>query len=345
MNHYNPNRRQFNLALAALAGSAFLPGTARAASSMVAAVFPGSWEDAYRRTLVPILAKNGIELVIAPMLAQDQLAKTIAAAGKPAYDALLMSPGQTAEAVERGLIEKIDTSKIPNWSKLDDKLKSPWGPTVTVEVNGIAYNPEMVPRPKGYKDLFTNPAYDGKVAWLGFGSNSATMAWVEIARLFGGGEDNMQPVFELLRKHLPKIGAIANSGNAQMALFQQREIGVFMASTNNVSRLKSMGVPCEFVHPESGSPAIPVNIHLTKGAANPAAVYAYMDAAISAAAQNQLKMPPVEQIPTNKDVAFTPSLEAFVTRAQMAKFIYQDWAKINKNRAAWTAEFDRIVKK
>ena len=79
--------------------------------------------------------------------------------------------------------------------------------------------------------------------------------WVEIARLYGGSEDNMAPVFTLLAKHLKKIGAIASSGSQQMTLFQQGEVDVFMASTNNVSRLKTLGVPCEFVHPASGSPA------------------------------------------------------------------------------------------
>ena len=57
-----------------------------------------------------------------------------------------------------------------------------------------------------------------------------------------------------------------------------------------------------------------MNIHLTKGAANVDAAYAYMDAAISKAAQDKLKMPPTEMFPTNKEVALTPGIEAYVTR-------------------------------
>ncbi len=278
-------------------------------------------------------------------LAQDQLAKTLASPSRPPYDALLMSPGQTAEAISKGLIQKIDPKKLKNWDKLSAAGRSEWGPNVTVEVNGIAYNPTKVPKPAGYKDLFENPAYDGKVAWIGFGSNTAAMAWVEIARLYGGGVDNMAPVFTLLTRHLKKIGAIASSGSQQMTLYQQGEVDVFMASTNNVSRLKSLGVPCEFVHPSSGSPAVPVTIHMAKGASDPDAVYRYMDAAISAEAQSKLALPPTEMIPTNVDVPLTPGIKAYVTEADMKKFVYLDWAKLNQNRAAWTAEFDRIVKK
>jgi putative spermidine/putrescine transport system substrate-binding protein len=126
-------------------------------------------------------------------------------------------------------------------------------------------------------------------------------------------------------------------------MYQQGEIDVFMASTGNVARLRSLGLPCEFAHPETGSPAIPVAIHMTTGAANPDSVYAYMDAAISAEAQRQLAEPPTGYIPTNSEVAFTDTILEFVTPDQLANAVYPDWAAINRNRAAWTAEFDRVV--
>jgi putative spermidine/putrescine transport system substrate-binding protein len=67
-----------------------------------------------------------------------------------------------------------------------------------------------------------------------------------------------------------------------------------MACMNNISVLQSLGVHAEFVAPESGIPAVPVVIHMTKGTKNPDAVYQYMDAAISAEAENKLTAPPVE---------------------------------------------------
>lgn len=340
------SRRQFAAALASLPALGMLSSRqAQAAGSVVAAAFPNAWEDAYRKIIAPLVSAQGTQLVVSPALAQDQLAKLLASPGKPTFDAVLMSPGQTAEAVSRGLIEKIDPSKLKNWDKLEASARTEYGPNVTVEVNGIAYNPTMVPKPAGYKDLFENKAYDGKVAWIGFGSNTAAMAWVEIAKLYGGGEDNMEPVFKLLASHMPKVGAIANNGSQQMTMFQQGEIGVFMASTGNVARLKSLGVACEFVHPVSGSPSVPVTIHLAKGAANPEGVYQYMDAAISAEAQSKLALPPTEMIPTNGDVPLTPGIKAFVSEDDMKKLVYPDWAKINAKRAAWTAEFDRVVRK
>lgn len=346
MHDRHPSRRHV---IAGLGGLVALPGLsagpARAAGSIVAAAFPSSWEDAYRAIIAPLVKQRGTELVVSPALAQDQLAKLLASQGKPAFDAVMMSPGQTTEAVNRGLIEKVDPGRIPNWSKLAPSAQTEYGPNVTVEITGIAYNPTVVPKPATYKDLFENPVYDGKVGWLGFGSNTATLAWVEVAKAFGGGEDNIEPAFRMLARHLAKVGAVANNGNQQMSLFQQGEIAVFIASTGNVARLKSLGVPCEFAHPTTGSPALPVALHLAKGSANAEGVYQYMDAVISAEAQTKLAQPPTEMIPTNVDVPLTAGIKAYVSDADLKNLIYPNWSKINPNRAAWTAEFDRIVKK
>ena len=227
----------------------------------------------------------------------------------PPYDTLLMSPGQMAVAVENDIIQKIDPASLSNWSKLDPAFQGEYGPTVTVEVNGIAYNPELVPRPAGYRDLFENPAFAGKVSWTGFGSNTAVMAYTQLAKIFGSGPDDMDAVFKLFKDHPENLAkGVVDSTNHQMTLYQQREIAVFMCSTGNVAKLRSLGLKAEFVHPQTGSPAAPVNIHLTKGSKSQDAAYAYMDAAISKAAQDQLKLPPTEMFPTNKDVELTPGI-------------------------------------
>ncbi|WP_087000114.1 extracellular solute-binding protein [Rhizobium sullae] len=344
MKNFNITRRHFGMLAAGAAAVAALPFSARAAGgTAVAATFPGNWEDGYRKALTPILQQEGYGLTIAPAMAQDQLAKVMASPGNPPYDTLLMSPGQMATAIENDLIQKIDPSRLKNWGMLAPAFQGEYGPTVTIEVNGIAYNPDMVPKPKGYRDLFENPAYKGKVSWTGFASNTAVMAYSQIARIFGSGPTDMDAVFKLFRDNPEHLKGVVDSTNHQMTLFQQGEISVFMCSTGNVARLKSLGMKAEFVQPETGSPAAPVNIHLTKGAKNLDAAYAYMDAAISKAAQDMLKMPPTEMFPTNKDVALTPSIEAYVTRDQLANMVYPDWAAINKNRADWIRKFDALV--
>jgi putative spermidine/putrescine transport system substrate-binding protein len=352
MNKKNSYRDVFRmgtvLVLVFVLGVSFTLGTrpAEAASEIVVAVFPGSWEEAFMKIVAPYLKRTAdVDLVVTGALAQDQLGKMMASPDRPAFDALLMSPGQSAVAKENGLIQKVDPQLIPNWSELSQKtFQDEWGPAVTVQVDGIAYNPEKVPRPNGYADLF-KPEYYGKVAWSGFESNTSTMAWVLIAKILGGSEDNMEPLWKKIEEELPHFGAIANNMNHQQSLFQQGEIDVMIASTNNVTRLKSLGVSIEFVHPETGSPAVPVNIHITKGTQDPKAVHAYINAVLSHEVQAALEQPPIENFPTNGTVPITPSVAQYMTREQLSKFVYLDWAKINKHRAEWIERFNQVVKK
>ncbi|GGG69370.1 ABC transporter substrate-binding protein [Salipiger pallidus] len=340
----NMSRRAFTLTgLSALATPALIRPARAQGGSLVAATFPGSWEDAYRTVLTPMVQEAGYELTIAPSMAQDQIARLMASPGQPPYDALLVSPGQSDILVKEGLIEEIDPTRLKNWDKLTPAAQDAWGPHVTIEVNGIAYNPEVVDKPSGYRALFEDEQYDYNLALIGFGSNTATMAYTEINKAYGGTYENMQPVFDLLESYLPKIGAIATSGSNQMTMYQQGEIAVFMASTGNVARLRELGMPCEFAHPETGSPSVPVAIHMVKGASNPDAVYAYMDAAIDAAAQVQLAEPPTAMIPTNTEVPYSEVISQFVTPEQVANAVYPDWQAINEHRSEWTETFDRLV--
>ncbi|MCA8880242.1 MAG: hypothetical protein KDA73_09850 [Rhodobacteraceae bacterium] len=57
-----------------------------------------------------------------------------------------------------------------------------------------------------------------------------------------------------------------------MALYQQGEIAVFMTSSGNLARLNDRCLDCKFAKPVGGFPAVPVSIHLAKGASNPGGV-------------------------------------------------------------------------
>jgi putative spermidine/putrescine transport system substrate-binding protein len=149
--------------------------------------------------------------------------------------------------------------------------------------------------------------------------------------------------FNLIKEKKDFLGPFVETTAHQMTMFQQKEIAVFMACTNNVAQLQALGVNAQFVAPETGMPAIPVVIHMTKGAKDPDAVYAYMDAAISASAQTALTAPPIELFPTNNDVELTDSIKRFVTKDKVKDFVFLDWVTVAKNRDEWTKTYDRLI--
>lgn len=341
---FNPNRRHF---LAAAAATLALPyGSASAANQkLVAAAFPGLTEDAIRGALAPYLAKRGVDLTVAPALAHNQLGMMLASPRSSPFDALYVSPGQTAELIEKNLIDKIDPSKIPNWGKLAPSFQTEWGPTVNLQINGIIYNPKKLKKPKGYKELFEDDAYLSGMSVLGFDSNASVVTWVEIAKIYGGSVENLEPAFKVLSDYVKRGGLVANNFQHQQTLFQQGDVDVFFGSTSQVANLQSKGIDVDFVIPDTGSTTLPVYIHLAKGSANRDAVYAYIDACCSAEIQELLKQPPLGSFPTNGDVKPPAAFADYISPQQIAVLIYPDWARINPLRAGWTDKFNQLVAK
>ena len=329
---------------ALIATTTLLPRRAAAAGRVVAPVYPGPWEEAYRAVVVPAAKKSAdMDVVLTPLLALDQVAKVKASRGAPPVDIFLLDPGPAVVAIEDGLVDKFDPSRLKNIGNLPKTFHDEWGVAVAAQIVGIAYNPKKVERPKGWKDLF-DPKYHGKVGISGFGTTFGTSSLIEISKQYGGSLTNVDPAFEQLKKWLPHVGAIAQNPIAVNTLFQQGQMDVTYTNFQTVSTLKGRGVDIEFVKPETGAITFQTTLHIVKGADNVDAAYKYMDTAISADVQAVLQKQPYNMIPINKDVTLVDTLD-IKSIDELTKMVTHDWTKINPQRAAWIERFNKEVTK
>ena len=295
------DRRTVLLGATSLAAAAAVPTPALAKGSVTAAIYPGTWDEAYRSIVAPALKKaKDVDLALEPLFAVDQIAKAQAARGAPPFDAFVLDPGPRALAIERGLFEKFDASKLSNAAKLPAGFADAHGVAVNTQIVGIAYNPKKVPTPKSWKDLFGEP-YVSRLGLTGFQTTFGTLSLIEIAKAYGGSETNVEPAFVEVKKALPKVAAVMAPA-ALPGLFQQGQIDICYTNTNNVASLKARGVDIDFAFPEEGAITFITTLHIAKGAENVENAYAYIDTALSADVQAQLMKPPSSMIPTNKDV-------------------------------------------
>src|SRR5258707_12201652 len=113
------NRRDLMTGAAALGLAGLVPSRARAAGSLTAAIYPGTWEEAYRGVVAPALKKSAdIDVAFDALFAVDQVAKVRAARGVPPFDCFVLDPGPAAAAMQAGLFEPIDASKLANASQV-----------------------------------------------------------------------------------------------------------------------------------------------------------------------------------------------------------------------------------
>jgi putative spermidine/putrescine transport system substrate-binding protein len=255
----------------------------------------------------------------------------------------VLDPGPAASAMQAGLFEPIDATKLVNAPKVPAGLISSHAVTCNAQVVGIAYNPKKFSTaPKSWADLFKSP-YVERLGLTGFQTTFGTVSIIEMAKVFGGSEANMDPVFAELKKAVGKVAAVAAPASMP-GLFQQGQIDVMYTNTNTVAILKGRGVDIEFVQPETGAITFQTTLHIVKGADNVASAYKYMDTAISAEVQAVLQKQPYNMIPINKDVQLVDTLD-IKSVDELTKMVTHDWTKINPQRAAWIERFNKEITK
>ena len=333
--------------LAACAATAFA-GRARAAETLVAATFGGTWGEVQKQVLVPYFAKRtGATASLAVMLATEQIAKlTAAKGGRPPFDVAILDEGPALEAIDAGLIAKYDATKSPAFAELLPQFQGAYGPAVTMQAIGIAYNPKTVKTPPtSWEDLW-KPEYKGRVGITSLASTLGLAFLLDINRLAGGNESDMTPGFRKLHSLLPNLAAVSANFGAHGALFQQGEIDIGVQNFNFAEELRAKGVPIEFVRVSTGTPAWKTSMHVVQGALQPDLAYLYIDSQITSIVQAAMEKSPWNVIPTNSQVPFDGLVASVIAKdpAALKDMVFFDWAAVNKNRAAWTQQFNRDIR-
>ncbi len=187
------------------AGTVGLPQRSHAAGSIVATTYPGSFDEAFRAVVGPAFTKaSGTDVTFTPLLGVDQIGKIQASPNAPPFDVVLFDEGPLIPAIATGVLEKFPSEKSKSFADIPEAFRHPGGyaPVVTVQLIGIAYNPKKITTPPtSWEDLW-KPEYKGRVGITGLASSLGTAFMVEIAKLHGGSETNIEPAFEAVKKLL-----------------------------------------------------------------------------------------------------------------------------------------------
>jgi putative spermidine/putrescine transport system substrate-binding protein len=326
------------------------PGLSRAqARLLVFATFTGSWEEAHKDVLVPAFRKanNNAEMTLDPMLSVDQIAKVKAALNNPPIDVMLHDPGPALVAIDQGLVENFPVAASANYKDLIADAQVETGPAPFFQVVGITYNPEKIKTPPtSWADIW-KPEFKGRVGLTNLNSTLGTGWLVEIARMRGGSEANVDAAFKAIEELKPNLAAVAANPGALATLYQQGQIDIGPGNFNAIQILKARGVPVEFVAPKEGAIAFKTTMHIVKNSPNAVLAAKLIDAALSPEVQGKLMDSPYLIVPTNTKVKMAGEIAKVLAKDHddmKKKFVFQDWKKINEQRASWIEKFNRDIK-
>jgi putative spermidine/putrescine transport system substrate-binding protein len=331
-------------------GEAGGTGSGAIGGSLIATCFAGSWEQFYREVLVPAFVEvTGGTVSLSPMVSLEQVAQLTASPQNPPFDVVLLDEGPFNASPKEELFEKLPTDLVANYDEVLPELQNPegWGPTTGVQVMGIAYNPTLVSTPPtSWEDLW-DAQYRGRVSMQGMQTTQGTSLMVQIAKMNGGSEADIEPAFEALQELKPNLSGIAANAGALATLFQQEEVIIAPHDLNNVIALKSRGADIDWVMPQEGGIALrPAQQIVKNTSADIELAAAFINAALSTEVQTAMASEPYYFLPSNRNVALSGVLEEKLgsnSAEVLDKLVLLDWNEINQNRTAWIERFDREV--
>ena len=221
------------------------------------------------------------------------------------------------------------------------------GPAPFFQVVGITYNPDKVKTPPtSWADLW-KPEFKGRVGITNLNSTLGTGFLVEIARMHGGSEANVDAGFKAIDELKPNIAAVAANPGQLATLYQQGQIDIGPGNFNAIQILKARGVAVDFVAPKEGAIAFKTTIHIVKNSPAKDLAFKLIEASLSPDVQKKLMDSPYLIVPTNTKVKMGGEIAKVLAKDHedlKKKFVFQDWKKINEQRAPWIERFNREIK-
>jgi len=338
------------LILAALAVST--PALAQETLSL--AGYGGSFQKMMEEeVLPPFEAEHDVKITYVAGRSAEIVAKLQAQKGNQEINVAIVDDGPMFQAIEFGFCDAV--SDAPVYSSVYD-LTGPGsfsGKAVGIGLvaTGITYNSEAFEKngwaaPKSWDDLL-DLKFKQRASSSPIGGTYGLHMLVKFAQLNGGGEDNIEPGFDLVREKLvPNILSWTSSNDQLAQMFQNGEIDIAVWGSGRALALKKSGFPVDFVYPEEGAVALRSAVCPIVDNSQPELSQALVQYLVSPEVQAKLAAG-AGFGPVNKDTQLTDEVAASVPYGPetVNKMTSVDWMVINERRADWTNEWNRTVER
>jgi len=312
----------------------------------------GSTEVLFKEKIIPAFeAKTGAKVVYVPGNSTDILAKLQAQKGKQEISVALIDDGPMYQATGQGLCAKVEDSGsikelYPNARMIGDKSVG-----IGFIATGLAYNKDAFAKngwkaPTSWQDL-TDPKFKQKVVIPPITNGYGLLTLVMMSKLNGGGEDNMDPGFEVMTKKVaPNVLAWEPSPGKMAQMLQTGEAALVVWGNGRVQAVVDQGAPVEFVYPKEGAVVIMVAGCVVEGAPQSKLGQQFLQHVVSAESQ-VLLAGAVGWGPVNKTAKLAPDVAKKVVFGpeKVNALISPNYEVINAKRAEWTNRWNRAVER
>ncbi|MBX5164127.1 ABC transporter substrate-binding protein [Rhizobium sp. NZLR4b] len=333
------------IASAALAALSPL-GAAAADRTLTISVYAFAQDDFKTLVYDPFEAKCGCKLVVETGNSVERLAKLEANKANPVIDLAAVSMADALAASRAGLIDKIDTAKLPNFAKLYDVAKDPNGDGMSVGytfyATSIAYRSDKM-KIDSWNDLL-KPEYVGHVAFPNVTTNQGSPALYMLGLALGKDTPDLKGPIEALGEKKDEVVTFYEKSSQLVQLMQQEEIWAAPIGRFSWAGFTKLDVPVAWATPKEGQTGGMNVLVLTKGSKNQDLALQFMDFWLSTDIQTKLAEKLIDS-PANREVKLSEAAANNLTygeeTAKSLKLIPS--AVALDNRAGWLKTWNEKV--
>ncbi|WP_223068334.1 ABC transporter substrate-binding protein [Paenibacillus caui] len=266
--------------------------------------------------------------------------------GSSDVDIMYLSDYYAQQAIDEGLFETIDRSKISNLDNIYDIAKAPlgeqYGPAYTIGRLGIAYNSDMVKQDvTSWSDLWS-PEFKNNVTMPNITTTSGPMI-IDIASKVAGQQTlNEDAAFAKLKELNPSVVKYYGKTSEFVNMFSQQEIAGGPIMEMYFKDLKAAVPGAKFVAPKEGAYAVMNTVNIVKGSKNKELAEEFINWHLSKEVQEKSAKAKVDS-PVNTQVQLAGDETEGVTYGAdvINKLVKLDMKYVNENIKNWTDRWNR----
>lgn len=304
--------------------------------------FTGDTQDMFREELAePFMEEHpNVTVELLGGITEDALAQIRAAQGASPIDTMLLGESRYLQAQQEGWLLPVTEDEVPNIANTYESARSvcePEAAPLYVDTVGILYNPDLVPRPESWDDLWSEE-YEGMVGIAAPSSNAGYNFLMLVGNLYGEGESDTDTIWQRLDELSPFT--VASNPEALAQLLEREEIGAAV-NFHTVSGISiGRGYDLEYVLPSPGAVGSVTCYGVLQDTAHPELAQAYLNMALDVEFQTAMSQPPNFFAPVNRNVEISEESAALMpSPEEYPNLMSIDWGTALGLREDITARF------
>src|SRR5215831_7652627 len=316
------------------------------AEELVVATFGGTFVDNSKKCHATAFEKATGATVKYVLGSSVQTAAKMRAAGARAeFDVAYMDSQIVKQIKAEGLLQPLESAKVPHWNDLYDVSRDKDGYWVSLMFAGtlITYNTNLVKSPPtSWADLWS-ATYKGKLAIPDISGTSGQQFLMAAARLNGGSVENIDPGFEAIKKLKPNVQMMYTQPDQIIPLFERGDIAVAVWYTDRTGAAAAKGVPVAAAYPKEGAIGIVPTVAVPKASQKRELAQKYIGTLLSP--EGQLCFAQAQFAgPSNKTVKLPPDLAKLVPYGEIIQHMYfPDTDLVAKKFPEWSERWGREI--